>query len=103
MHHQARRLQARPHVGERELHGLMPADGLAECRALLSVANCALESRLSNADGAGCDVDSTDLERAHHLLEALTLLAADQITRRHFQRVEQDLAGVEPLVAELLE
>ncbi len=81
----------------------MLADRLAEGGALLRVANRVLERRLPDADRARRDVDPADFERAHHLLEALALPAADQIAGRHLELLEQHLAGVDSLVAEFLE
>src|SRR5271169_1099514 len=81
----------------------MLADWFAEGRALLGVANRVLECRLPDPDRARGHVDPSDLERAHHLLEALPLLAADQIAGRDCELLEQHLASVDSLVAELFD
>src|SRR4051794_35218137 len=68
------------HIGELELDRLMLGDRLAEGLALLAVAQGELEGALGDADAAGGDIDATDLERVHHLHEALAnprLLAAE--------------------------
>src|SRR5215217_5390971 len=77
---QPRRLDLRGHVGELELDGLVLGDRLAERLALLAVAQAELQRALGDADAARGDVDAADLERVHHLAEALAqtgVLAAE--------------------------
>src|SRR3954469_5582305 len=74
------RLELRRHVGELELDRLVLGDLPAERLALLGVADGELEGALGEADAARGDVDAPDLERVHHLREALVeaaLLAAE--------------------------
>ncbi len=77
---QAGGLDLRRHVGQLELDRLMLGDRLAECPALLGVLEGQLQRALGEADAAGGDVDAAELERVHHLAEALVeprLLAAE--------------------------
>ena len=68
---QARGLDLGRHVGELELDRLVLGDLLAEGLALLRVAQRQLERALGDAHAAGGDVHAADLERVHHLREAL--------------------------------
>src|SRR5436190_15000755 len=73
------------HVGELELDRLVLGDRLAEGLALLAVAQRQLQGTLGDADAAGGDVDPANLERVHHLHEALAdprLLAAEHAPGR---------------------
>src|ERR1700721_2665620 len=81
----------------------MLADWFAERGALLRVADCGFESGLPYSDRARGDVDASDFERAHQLLEAGAFDAADQIYRGHGDVFEQDFAGVDSFVAQLVE
>src|SRR5215210_3774141 len=103
---QARRLDLRRHVGELELDRLVLGDRLAEGLALLRVAQGQLERALGDPDAAGRDVDPAHLERVHHLDEALVealLLAAEDHVRRALVAVEDELGGLDALVAHLLD
>jgi hypothetical protein len=60
-------------------------DRLAERLPLLRVAQRQLERAAGDADAAGGNVDAADLERVHHLREALAkagLLATEDAVRR---------------------
>src|SRR5581483_6470365 len=96
-----RRLDLRRHVGELELDRLVLGDRLAERLALLAVAERQLERALGDADAAGGDVDAPDLERVHHLAEALAeppLLAPEDALGRADVAVVDELRGLYALV-----
>src|SRR4051794_30887885 len=79
-----RRLHLGGHVGELELDRLVLGDRLAEGLALLRVAQRQLERALGDPDAASSHVHAADLERVHHLPEALVeagLLAAEDAVR----------------------
>src|SRR5215210_1080848 len=81
---QSRGLDLGGHVGELELDRLVLRDRLAEGLALLGVAQRQLERALRDAHSAGGHVHPPDLERIHHLREALAearLLAAEDALR----------------------
>ena len=71
MRQQPRRLEPGAHLGELERDRLVLGDRLAERLSLLAVAQRQLERALGDADAAGGDVDAAELERVHHLPEAL--------------------------------
>src|SRR5213080_1339242 len=96
------RLDLGRHVGELQLDRLVLADRLAERPSLLGIADGVLEGRLGDADGACGDVDASHLEPAHHLREAAALDAAHEIPG-HAEVLEAHLAGLHPLVPELVE
>src|SRR5215211_5719858 len=103
---QARGLDLRGHVGELELDRLVLGDRLAERLALLRVAQAQLERALRDADAAGGDVDPADLERVHHLGEALAeagVLAAEDHPGGALVAVEDQLCRLDALVAHLLD
>ena len=81
----------------------MLADWFAECGALLRVVDCGLEGSLPYSDGARGYVDASDFERAHHLFEACAFDAADQVSCGDADVVEEDFAGVDSFVAQLVE
>ena len=81
----------------------MLADLLSERVALLAVANRRGERGARHSHGARGDVDTSDLEAGEHLFEALALFAAYQVLGRHGAILEDDFAGLDPLVAELVE
>src|ERR1700710_472 len=94
------------HVGELELDRLVLGDRLAEGLALLRVAQGELEGALGDTDTAGGDVDAADLERVHHLAEALAdagLLAAEDALGRALVAVVDELGRLDALVAHLLD
>src|SRR3954447_11057305 len=101
-----RGLELGGHVGELELDHLVLGDRLAERLALLGVLDRQLEGALGQADAAGGDVDAADLERVHHLREALVeaaVLAAEDRVRRRLVAVEDQLGRLDALVAHLLD
>src|SRR3954447_9244088 len=94
------------HVGELELDRLVGGDRLAEGLSFLAVAEGELERALTDADAAGGDVDAADLERVHHLDEALAearLLAAEDALGRAPVAVVDELGRLDALVAHLLD
>src|SRR3954465_1760268 len=94
------------HVGELELDRLVGGDRLAEGLPFLAVAEGELERPLADADAAGGDVDAADLERVHHLHEALAetgLLAAEDALGRALVAVVDELGRLDALVAHLLD
>src|SRR6476620_4929238 len=94
------------HVGELEMDRLVLGDRLAEGLALLAVAEGELEGPLGDADAAGGDVDAADLERIHHLHEALAdsgLLAAEHALGRALVAVVDELGRLDALVAHRLD
>src|SRR3954465_2557744 len=103
---EAGRLELGRHVGELELDRLVGGDRLAEGFAFLAVAEGELERPLADADAAGGDVDAADLERVHHLHEALAetgLLAAEDALGRALVAVVDELGRLDALVAHLLD
>src|SRR2546430_9453490 len=81
----------------------MPTDRLAEGLADLAVGERLVERRLRQSHAARGDVDAAELERAERLLEARSLLAADQPVGRNAIIFEHQLGRIDALVAELLE
>ena len=81
----------------------MLADGLAEGVPLLGVGDGVLEGGLGDAHAAGGDVDAADLKRAHDVLEATALVAAEEVAGGDAGVVEGELGGLDALVSELLE
>jgi hypothetical protein len=81
-------------------------DLLAEGLALLRVLERQLERALRDPDAAGGDIDAADLERVHHLDEALAdalLLAAEDPLGRAAVAVVDQLGRLDALVAHLLD
>jgi len=74
---QARRIEARRHVGEHELDRLQLGERAPERRAPLRAGERILERGAANAEVPGGDGDAP-VEQAERLLEALVLLA-DQV------------------------
>src|SRR2546423_6430267 len=84
----------------------MLRDRLAECLSLLAVLQGQLERPLRDPHPARRDVDPADLERVHHLREALAetgLLAAEDPLRRALVARVDELRGLDALVAHLLD
>src|ERR1700727_2004977 len=78
---------------------------LAEGLALLRVAQPELERALGDADAARGDVHAPDLQRVHHLREAAVQtggLATEDVLGGAAVAVEDELGGLDGLVAELL-
>ena len=73
---------------------------LAELDALLGVAQGQIHRALGDADAAGGGLDARQFEGLHQLLEALALLAAEQIFGRNDETVEADLEFLHAAVAE---
>src|SRR6476659_3087863 len=99
-------LELSRHVGELELDRLVVGDRLAEGLPFLAVAERQLQGALGDSDAAGGDVDPADLERVHHLHEALAeagLLAAEDALGRALVAVVDELGRLDALVAHLLD
>ena len=79
----------------------MLPDRLAERLPLLGVAQRVLERGPADAERAAGDLDPADLEAAHHLREPLALGPAEQRCPRDMEVVEDQLAALDALVAEL--
>src|SRR5204863_329335 len=69
----------------------------------LRVADRVLEGGLRHAHGARGDVDAPDFEPREHLLEPAPLDSAHQVRDRHAEVLEVDLAGLDALVAQLVD
>jgi GntR family transcriptional regulator len=100
---QPRGLQAGGHVGELQLDGLVLADGLAEGAALLAVAQCVLQRGTGQPHAARGHVDAPEFEAAYRMLEAATLLLADELVCRYPAVLEHELGAVDGAVAQLLQ
>src|SRR5919112_328836 len=75
-------------------------------RSPASFSRPALSTSIRAADAAGGDVHAAELERVHHLREALVqagLLAAEDVLGRARVAVEHQLGRLDALVAHLLE
>ena len=97
------RLEPGRHLRELDLNRLMLADGLAECLADLRVRDALLEAGTGNAAPARRDVDSAESETSEDLLQAPALHVSDEILFRDLAVVEDQLAGIDSLVTDLLE
>src|SRR6516164_269588 len=78
-------------------------DRLAEGLAQLGVVSGELERALGDADAARRYIDAAELEATRHLGEAAALDLADQVIGRHAIVLEDQLARIDRMVAELLE
>ena len=76
---------------------------LAELLAVFGVLQAHFERVLGHADGAGGGLDAGGLEGLHQLLEALVLLAAEQVGGGHAEAVEAELVFLHAAVAEHLD
>ena len=77
-----RRLDLGRHVSEPEQHRLVLGDLLAEGLPLLGVVDAELEGSLGEPARAGGDVDASDLDAVHHLVEATAGLTAEDVVER---------------------
>ncbi len=87
---------------ELELGVLEGGDGLAEGVALLDVGDGVLERAAARGHRRHRDAQPLLLELVHQHLEALPLLT-EQVRHRHAAVLEEQLAGVLPAQAELVE
>src|SRR5690606_30495007 len=78
-------------------------DRLSERLPLLRIPNRIVECGHGDADAAGRDIDAAEFETPERVTEAEALLTADQILGRNRIVLEDQLGGVDALVAELLE
>ncbi len=81
----------------------MLSDRLAEGGALLRVTDRGVEGGLADPNRARGNIDPTDLQRAHDLLEAFAFASADEISSGDLKFLELDLAGIDTFVTELLQ
>ena len=81
----------------------MLGDRLAEGVAHLRVFGREPQRAFGDADAARRDVDAPELEPAGRLVEALAFDLADQVVGRNAIVLEDQLGGIDRLVAELLE
>src|SRR5205823_3332414 len=72
-------------------------------RALLRIPDRGVERGLRDTDGPRRDVDASGLEAVHHLCEAVTLFAADEVGPRNPDVVEDQLVRVDRTVSELVD
>ena len=100
---QARGAGPRRHLADLERNRLVLDDRLAEGLAQLRVAGGKPQRALGDADTARRHVDAAEFEAAGHLGEAAALDLADQMIGRDAVILEDQLAQIDRLVAELLE
>ena len=83
----------------------MLGDRLAERLALLAVAQGQLQRPLGDPDAARRDVHAPDLQRVHHLHEPLAeaIRPTQDPVLRDLEPVEDELGGLDTLVAHLLD
>ena len=98
-----RRLDLGAHLGEPEQHRLVLGDLLAECLPLLRVGTPELEGTPGDPAATGGDVDATDLDAVHHLVEAAARLAAEHLVGADLEAVEDELGRVDALVTHLVD
>jgi len=79
------------HVGQLKEKSLLADQRAAKRGARLEVRNRLLERGLATAERAGTRVDPTAVQPTHRVSETVTL-RAEQVTRRHSNPVEEDLA-----------
>ena len=77
MSEQARRFDARGHVGQLELDGLVLGDGHTERLPLLGVGDGGLESRAGHAAGPRRDVDPTELPVQRYYRDAPLMIIGE--------------------------
>src|SRR5262249_22399965 len=88
-------------VGEHGLHELEVRDRAAELLALHGIGEAVADQPLGHADADGGDAEPAAVEHLHGGLEALPLLAADQLTGGHAAVLKDDVAGVAAALAHL--
>ena len=81
----------------------MLRDGPAEGLALLGVAERVLHGGARDADAAGRDIDAAELQPAERMAQPLTFLQPDQAVGGYPVVLEDELGGIDALVAELLQ
>ena len=102
LHHQVRRLQLHPGLGQRVLDGLVLADRAAEHLALVRVLGRACQRCPTQTNGLGGDQDALGVHAVQDVLEALVFFA-DAVLGGHLQAVDEELVGVDALAAHLLD
>src|SRR5262249_22341390 len=100
---QSRRPRPRRHLAELELDRLMLADRLAEGPADLRILGGQSQGSLGNAGTAGGNIDATEFKPTGRLDEALSFAATDQMLLGDAIVLENQLAGIDALVAEFLQ
>ena len=95
-----RDVRAHLHVGDAERHRLVAADRRAERLAFLRVAHRLVDAGLREADGERADRDAALVEGGQELRVAAAALA-EHVGRRHPAVLEDELAGVGGVPADL--
>src|SRR5262249_26117239 len=98
-----RAARARCHLAELERDRLVLGNRLAEGATHLRVLRRHPQRAFGNAGAARGDVDAAELEPAGRLVEALAFHFADQVIGADAVILEDQLGGIDRLVAELLE
>src|SRR5262249_15585867 len=93
-HHGAGGIRLGLAVGEHGLHELEIGDRAAELLALHRVGDAVADETLGHANADGGDAEAAAVEHLHGGLEALALLAADQLAGGDAAVLEDDVAGV---------
>ena len=96
-------LDLRRHLGQAERHRLMLGDRLAKGGALLRISDGELKSALRHAARARRYVHPADLDTIHHVGEAEAGSAAEDVVGLRPIAVEDELGGVDALVAHLVD
>ncbi len=91
------------HFGQLELDRLVLRDGLSEGLALLCVGNAQFEGTLCDAAATGSDIHPPDLDSVHHLVKPSAGHPAQDTIGRNSQSVHDELGGIDPLVAHLVD
>src|SRR5699024_7937305 len=95
------RFELRRNHGELIAYRLMLPDRLAHRLPLLGVLHRIIELGLRNPERPGSDLDATDLQALHHLLESHALDLAEQLRLRVPKILENQLTRLNTLVSEL--
>ncbi|CAM2153002.1 hypothetical protein PT2222_20033 [Paraburkholderia tropica] len=91
--HQVRGFHVDERARDRELHALVLADRTAEYLAILNVLRHLVDEPVAVADTLGRDQRALRVEAVENVLEALAFFA-DEIFRRNFEVVEEQLVGL---------
>src|SRR6185295_7601512 len=94
---------ARRHLAELERNRLMLGDRLAESPTNLRVFARKPQRAFGDADAASRHIDAAERQPACRLIEALALDLADQVIGRDAIVFENQLGGIDRLVAELFQ
>ena len=91
------------HIGQLKLDGLVLGDGDAKGLPLLGVTDSGVEGGLGHAHGPGRNVNPPGLQAAHDLAKPPAFLAANQVLGRYPEVLENQLAGIQPPIAHLVQ